>query len=145
MTPLRALFDVNLLIALFDEQHVHHLRAQGWWAATRVGGWASCPLTENGFVRVVSQPNYPNPLSVASAHEFLAQQTAATGHAFWPADVSLLDIELIDRDRILGPKQVTDVYLLALAVRHGGRLATLDSAVPLAAVRGAEARHLVAI
>jgi predicted nucleic acid-binding protein len=63
VTPSRALFDVNLLIALFDEQHVHHVRAQAWWAATRAGGWASCPVTENGFVRVISQPNYPNPLS----------------------------------------------------------------------------------
>jgi toxin-antitoxin system PIN domain toxin len=142
---VRALFDVNLLIAAFDEEHVLHERAQQWWAANRMRGWASCPLTQNGFVRVVSQPNYANPISVEAALELFAEQIAGTDHVFWPDDISLTDSRCFDGTRILGPKQLTDVYLLALAVKNGGRLATLDRTVPLAAVRGAEPRHLVVI
>jgi len=93
-------------------------------------------------MRVISQPSYPNPVSVAFAHDFLSQQIAATDHAFWADDISLLDARLLDRTRILGPRQLTDVYLLALAVRNGGRLATFDASVPLNAVRGAEPRRL---
>lgn len=142
---MRALFDVNLLIATFDEEHVLHERAQQWWAANRAQGWASCPLTQNGFVRIVSQPNYANPISVEAALELFGEQIAGTDHAFWPDDVSLIDSRCFDGARILGPKQLTDVYLLALAVKNGGRLATLDHAIPLAAVRGAEPRHVVVI
>jgi hypothetical protein len=91
---------------------------------------------------VISQPSYPNPVSVAFAHDFLSQQIAATDHAFWPDDISLLDVRLFDRTRILGPRQLTDVYLLGLAVKNGGRLATFDGAVPSSAVLGSEARHL---
>jgi uncharacterized protein len=147
MSPdaLRALFDVNLLVALLDEQHVHHTRAHQWWSAVREGGWASCPLTENGFLRVISQPTYPNPVPVSAAHELLGRQMAETDHAFWPADISILDATVFNRDRLLGPKQLTDVYLLALAVRHGGSLATIDGGVSLDTVRGAEARHLTVV
>jgi predicted nucleic acid-binding protein len=74
----------------------------------------------------------------AARHDF-------ADHAFWPDDISLLDEQIIDRTRILGPKQLTDIYLLALAVKHGGRLVTFDRTIPLAAVRGAQAHHLVAI
>jgi toxin-antitoxin system PIN domain toxin len=142
---MRALFDVNLLAALFDEDHIHHLRAQRWWAANNQHGWASCPLTENGYIRVISQPAYPSNVSVAFAHELLARQIAGTDHAFWPDDVSLLDESRFDRSRVLGPKQLTDVYLLGLAVKNGGRLATFDDAVPVTAVRGADASHLAVL
>jgi toxin-antitoxin system PIN domain toxin len=142
---VRALFDVNLLIAAFDEEHVRHGRAQQWWAANRTHGWASCPLTQNGFVRILSQPNYSNPISTGSALDLFAEQIAGTDHAFWPDDISLTDPQLFDQAHILGPKQLRDIYLLALAVKNRGRLATLDGAVPLAAARGAEPRHLVVI
>jgi toxin-antitoxin system PIN domain toxin len=142
---VRALFDVNLLIAAFDEEHVLHSRAQQWWAANRVHGWASCPLTQNGCVRILSQPNYPNPISIGAALDLLAEQVAKTDHAFWPDNVSLTDHEQFDQVHILGPKQLTDIYLLALAVNNGGRLATFDRAIPVAAVRGAESRHVAVI
>lgn len=142
---MRTLIDVNLLVALLDEDHVHHGRAHAWWSANREDGWASCPLTQNGCIRVISQPSYPNPVSVAFAHDFLSEQIAATDHAFWPDDISLLDARLFDRSRILGLKQLTGVYLLALAVRNGGRLATFDGSVPSSAVRGAEASHLALV
>jgi toxin-antitoxin system PIN domain toxin len=112
---------------------------------TGAHGWASCPLTQNGFVRILSQPKYPAPMSVDGAFDSLQRATTSADHAFWPDDISLLDEQLIDRSRILGPKQLTDIYLLALAVKHGGRLVTFDRTIPVAAVRGAQAHHLVAI
>jgi len=139
---MRALFDVNVLIALLDSQHVHHAAAHEWWSANRVYGWASCPLTQNGFVRIVSQPRYANPISASFALDLLGQQTVETDHTFWPDRLSLLDGDVFDRDRITGPGQLTDVYLLALAIANGGRLATFDRAVPVSAVRTAEARHI---
>jgi len=142
---VRALLDVNLLIALLQPDHVHHESAHRWWSANRSEGWASCPLTQNGFVRIVSQPRYPKPMSTASALDVLAEQIIDTDHAFWPDDISLLDPGKFDFDHILGPKQLTDIYLLALAIENGGRLATFDRTIPIRAVRGAEPRHLAAI
>ena len=84
-------------------------------------------------------------MRVSEALGLLFEEIAATDHAFWPDDISLLDERLIDRNHVLGPKQLTDIYLLALAVKHGGRLVTFDRAIPIAAVRGAQARHLVVI
>ncbi len=142
---MRTLFDVNLLIALTQPDHLHHDRAHAWWEAHRNDGWASCPLTQNGFVRIVSQPHYPQPVPVAHALDVLAEQIARTDHAFWPDDLSLIDAEWFDRTHLLGPKRLTDVYLLAVAVKNGGRLATFDRSVPIAAVRRAEERHLVVV
>jgi uncharacterized protein len=132
---LRSLLDVNVLIALLQPDHAHHGVAHEWWSTQRSEGWALCPLTQNGFVRIVSQPRYPKPLPI----------TRGTDHAFWPDDISLLDAGRINRARILGPKQLTDVYLLALAVKNGGRLATFDRAIPISAVRGATKRNVVVI
>jgi uncharacterized protein len=142
---VRALFDINLLIAMVDEEHVHHERAHAWWAENHEYGWASCPLTQNGFIRVISQPNYTNPITTTFALDLLAQQAAETDHVFWPDEISLLDTQLFDRERILGPRQLTDIYLLAIAVRNGGRFATLDQTIPLDAVRGAELRHVAVV
>lgn len=84
-------------------------------------------------------------MPVAEALDRLQEATAETDHEFWPDDVSLADDRLFAGNRILGPKQLTDVYLLGLAVKHGGRLATFDRTITRAAVRGAEAKHLVVI
>jgi hypothetical protein len=108
-------------------------------------GWASCPLTQNGFVRIVSQQTYRKPLPAAEAVMRLAEQIGQTDHVFWSDDVSITDRTVFDPRNILGPNQITDVYLLALAVKNGGRLATLDRSVPLRAVRGATPRHLTVI
>jgi toxin-antitoxin system PIN domain toxin len=142
---VRALFDVNVLIAMLQPAHVHFESAHRWWDENQTYGWASCPLTENGFVRIVSQAKYPAQIAVAGAIEQLAAQYTHTDHAFWPDDISLLDAESFDRGRILGPKQLTDIYLLGLAVKRGGRLATFDRAIPLAAVKAATARNLAVI
>jgi toxin-antitoxin system PIN domain toxin len=139
------LLDVNLLIGLLQPDHVHHSSAHRWWTENGSAGWASCPLTQNGFVRIVSQPRYPKPIPVTRAIALLQEATAATDHAFWPNDISLADPQRFDSERILGPKQLTDIYLLALAVKNGGRLATFDRTIPIAAVRGAEPRHVAVI
>jgi toxin-antitoxin system PIN domain toxin len=141
---MRALFDVNVLIAILDQDHVHHWIAHEWWAPNRSAGWATCPLTENGMTRIMSQSTYKNPITTTFAIDLLADQVAKTDHAFWPDDISLRDA-LFDPGSILGPNQITDVYLLALAVKNGGRLVTFDRGVPLRAVHGAEARHLVVL
>ncbi len=91
------------------------------------------------------QPSYSNPISVTDALDLLAKQIAGVDHAFWPDDISLTDPECFDGTRILGPKQLTDIYLLALAVKNAGRLATFDRAIPISAVRGAQVQHVVVI
>jgi len=143
---VRALFDVNVLLALVQPDHLFHERAHAWWdAANQKVGWASCPLTQNGFIRVASQASRERQLPIARAVETLAEYTATTDHEFWADDISLLDATLFDRNRVLGPKQLTDIYLLALAASNGGRLVTFDRSIPLVAVRGAEAQHLTVL
>ncbi|MDX2224038.1 MAG: TA system VapC family ribonuclease toxin [Rhodospirillaceae bacterium] len=142
---MRALFDVNVLIALFDPAHIHHEPAHAWWRRERPSGWASCPLTQNGFVRVLSQPKYPNPVSVSEASSRLRAATMATDHVFWPDDLSILDTARVDTEHILSPGLITDLYLLALVVRRKGRLVTFDRTIPPAAVPGAGSHQIVVL
>jgi toxin-antitoxin system PIN domain toxin len=140
---MRALLDVNVLIALLDADHSLHARATQWFAGHGRSGWASCPITQNGCIRIMSHPGYPNALSVRAVVERLTEASANAFHEFWPDDVSLLDTKVADSTRIHGPRQITDLYLLALAVRHGGRFVTFDTSVSVDAVRSAEKRHLL--
>ncbi len=142
---MRALLDVNVLLALLDSDHVDHRAARVWLEREIRKGWASCALTQNGFVRVISQPRYPSPVSPAAAIDRLARATRTEHHQFWPCDLALLDEARIDRSRIHGSRQVSDVYLLALAVSHDARFVTFDRSIPLSAVAGAGPRHLVAL
>jgi len=142
---MRALLDINVLLALLDADHVEHGSARAWLEREIPAGWASCAITQNGFVRVISQPRYPSPVPAAEAIRRLELATRTDRHAFWPCDLSLLDDESIDRTRVHGPRQVTDVYLLALAVAKGGRFVTFDRTVPLSAVVGARQEHLVVL
>jgi toxin-antitoxin system PIN domain toxin len=142
---VRALLDVSVLLPLFDSGHIQHERAKAWCAENAEAGWASCPLTQNGFVRIACQPRYPRPARLVDAFAVLGSQLALPDHEFWPDDISVADETLFDHANVLGPNQITDVYLLALAVKHGGRLVTFDRGLPLKAVRGAEPRHLVAL
>lgn len=142
---MRALLDVNVLVALFDANHSLHALAMRWFSTNGEAGWASCPITQNGCVRVMSQPGYPERMPIVSVVERLRHATAHEAHEFWPDDATLLDEKTIDATRVHGPNQLTDVYLLALAVGHGGRLVTLDQTIPIAAVQGAQKKHLVVI
>jgi hypothetical protein len=142
---MRALLDINVLLALFDQAHVQHNVARAWITKQAPQGWASCPLTQNGFVRIIAQPNYPRPVPVAQALALLSSATTTAVHQFWPDDVSILDPSVALPNRIHGPRQLTDIYLLALAVAHDGFLATFDASIPLSAVPAARSEHLVVI
>jgi len=142
---MRALLDINVLLALFDSDHVDHARTREWLGGEILHGWASCAITQNGFTRVISQPRYPSPIPVAQAMKRLSSAAENEHHEFWPCELSLLDQRLIDPTRVHGPRQVTDVYLLALAVAHGGRFVTFDRAIPLEAVAGADIANLVVL
>jgi toxin-antitoxin system PIN domain toxin len=139
-----ALLDVNVVVALFDPNHIHHDPAHRWFAEHRASGWATCPLTENGVIRVLSNPAYSSvaerPREVARR---LAAFTASGGHVFWPDGVSICDTRLFSL--AAGHRQVTDVYLLGLATANGGCLVTFDRSVPLRGVRQARAENLVII
>ncbi|MGB8435942.1 MAG: TA system VapC family ribonuclease toxin [Burkholderiales bacterium] len=139
---MRSLLDVNVLIALLDADHVSHDLARSWFNRNARAGWASCPLTQNGCVRIMSHVRYPSPVPVQAGMERLREATTSSHHAFWPDDVTLLDERVADAGRIHGPRQLTDLYLLALAVRHGGRLVTFDRAIAASAIRGAGGKHL---
>jgi predicted nucleic acid-binding protein len=110
-----------------------------------MAGWASCPITQNGCIRIMSHPNYPEPVPVGAIVERLSEAVATAHHRFWPDDISILDADIADRTRIHGPRQVTDLYLLALAVRHRGRFVSFDARIPFAAVRGADRKYLVGL
>lgn len=131
------LLDVNLLIALFDPSHVDHDLAHEWFAAQGHRGWATCPITETGVLRVLCNPGYPNAqdsprVVVASLRTFIANHRKT--HVFWPDDVSILDPELFDASVIQGHKQLTDIYLLGLCQRRQGTLATLDKRITARAI-----------
>jgi toxin-antitoxin system PIN domain toxin len=140
---MRALLDVNVLIALLDEAHIGHARAHAWLSQNIEAGWASCPITQNGCVRVMSQPAYPGALAAAEVAGRLGEAAQHPAHQFWPDDISLLSPETIAWQHVLGHRQVTDNYLLALAARHGGRFVTFDTRIQTAAVPGASSKHLV--
>jgi toxin-antitoxin system PIN domain toxin len=132
-----ALLDVNLLVALFDPDHVHHDVAHDWFADNHGRGWATCAITENGFVRVLSNPAYGSEVTrPVDLVDRLRRFCRLDGHRFWADAASLRDEALFDCSRVRA-RQLTDVYLLGLAHRHGGTLATLDRGIPLGAIVGA--------
>lgn len=140
---MRALLDINVLIALFDAAHVHHRIAREWLAENISHGWASCPLTQNGFVRVISQPAYPNRMTVIEAGQRLLAATKTSHHEFWSDEISILDPQRVDLARIHGPRQLTDGYLLALATAKSARLVTFDGRIPLNTCPAARPENLV--
>jgi hypothetical protein len=142
---MRALLDVNMLIALLDGGHIHHRLATEWIEKNIGAGWASCPITQNGCIRIMSHSSYPNALPAAQVAARLAEATQHSSHQFWPDTISLLQPGGLKWDQVLSSRHVTDVYLLALSVEHGGRLVTLDRGVPIEAISGALASHLVVL
>lgn len=123
----RYLLDVNVLIALVDPAHVRHEEVHAWFGRAGKKSFATCPITENGLLRIIGHPKYPNspgpPSTVASA---LAAIRGLPGHAFWPDSISLADSKFVDASLLSTHSRVTDSYLLALARANKGQLATLD-------------------
>ena len=129
------LLDINVLLALADPMHIHHEMAHRWFSAAGQDAWASCPITENGFVRIASHPNYPNrPGDTAAVLGLLRKLCQLAGHHFWPEDISLR--KFIPSRAVLMHHHITDLYLLALAGHHGGKLATLDQRIPANLIDG---------
>jgi toxin-antitoxin system PIN domain toxin len=141
---MRGLLDVNVIIALLDPDHAFHERAHTWWASNQNHGWASCPLTENGVVRIMSHPGYSRKVQFTPADliDRLRQFAAQSDHEFWPDDISLRDEKIVTAERIHSSRQLTDLYLLALAMMHQGRLVTFDRGIPLSGVPHAKPANL---
>lgn len=134
--PKPGLLDVNVLIALMEPAHEFHAPAHTWFQRNRQYGWATCPITENGCLRILSKPGYPFPgLTVARVRDMLTEFAAAEGHRFWPDSVSILEANRFD---LAGetPKNLTDLYLLRLAAAFKGRLITFDRTIRWQRVTG---------
>ena len=129
MKPLVSLLDVNVLIALSWRKHVFHAPVSAWMRENRSHGWATCPMTQAGFVRVSAQIPTTVAMNVRHAVRLLQENCGAADHVFWAQGYSVTDMTPEIRDRLVGPQQVTDALLLDLAIRNGGRLVTLDSRV----------------
>lgn len=130
-----ALLDVNVLIALVDTGHIHHAAATRYFPQAQAQGWATCPITENGFLRITGRPSAGHgPDSPTTARTLLQGVLSKPGHCFWPDDLSFTDLRAFPA--LPSSKHLTDLYLLALAVKQGGRLATLDAGVPAHLIPG---------
>jgi toxin-antitoxin system PIN domain toxin len=140
-----ALLDINVLLALFDAEHTHHEVAHDWFSDARAHGWATCPLTENGFVRIASNPRSRFAERPHVARDRLQQFCESGDHTFWPDAISLRDTRLFPTPLPIGSKHVTDIYLLGLACHQGGCFVTFDKGIPLGAVTGATRDHLIVL
>lgn len=126
-----------MLIALIDPAHVAHDSVHRWFESGGQHAWATCPLTENGVLRIIGQPSYPNtPGSPASVAPVIASLRNHPGHHFWPDSISMIGNPGVDASLLLTSAQVTDSYLLALAVSRNGKLATLDRRLSAKPVKG---------
>jgi toxin-antitoxin system PIN domain toxin len=138
-----SLLDVNCLIALLDLDHVHHTTMERWFRANSGAGWSTCPITENGLVRVMSLPKYPSgrrsPRQIIERLQMLKTGYSSTHH-FWPDEVSLTDATLFRPDYITGSLNVTDAYLLGVAAKHASRFVSFDRSLPWQAIRNGSAR-----
>jgi hypothetical protein len=141
---MRALLDVNVVIALLDADHVFHEKAHEWWAKNESQGWASCPLSENGVVRIMTSTAYPKQkrFTPSEVIGYLQNFASDTDHQFLAEDISLRDAKSFDSERMLSGQFLTDIYLLALAAKNHGRLVTFDRNISLSAVRIAKPENL---
>ncbi|MCV9996892.1 PIN domain-containing protein [Pararhizobium sp. YC-54] len=142
---MRYLLDVNVLIALIDRYHIHHDLAHSWLRTHSEDGWATCAITENGLVRIVSNKKYPqSPGSASTLVDMLSTLKYAPEHEFWSETISLTDDRIFRIEHISSPEQITDTYLLGLAVYHGGYFATFDRRLSTEAVIGGQnALHVI--
>lgn len=142
---MRSLLDINVLLALHDPNHTHTEIAHAWWEQNQAWGWASCAISENGFVRISSGPSYsPNiQFTPYESARMLIDFAERHDHEFWPDSISILDNSHFSLDRVVGHRQLTDVYMLGLAVTMAGRLVTFDRRIPISAVISATEQNIV--
>ena len=142
----RYLLDTNLLIALAWPQHIHHAQAHAWFGATGNQAWATCPITQLGFVRISSNPKIiSHAANPRQAVAMLERVLAVPGHEFWPDDIAPTTAVPFTSLALVGHRQVTDAYLLALAQHHGGKLATFDNGIPDLMIAVADRSRYVAV
>ena len=136
---------MNVLVALAWPNHVHHEVVRTWLEHNAHLGWATCPTTESGFVRISSNPVIPHAVTPPAALSMLGRLRDVDGHTFFTDDVSLVASPHVDTQRIASHRQVTDAHLLAIARRHDGRLATLDRGLRRTLARGEHDPSVVVI
>ena len=139
-----SLLDVNVLISLLDSNHEHHSIVLDWWNGNE-DGWASCPITQNRYLRIVTQEKYKNRISIETTIQKLERATSTSKHKFLPDDISLLQTELFEYQHIQGHKQMADIYLLALSIQHGAQFVTLDTSIATNPVKKAAEDSLYVI
>ncbi|MGH7550507.1 MAG: TA system VapC family ribonuclease toxin [Gemmatimonadota bacterium] len=138
--------DLNVLIALAWPNHVHHQAALSWFERNKGGEWATTPFTQAGFVRLSSNELLVGESkSPGEAMILLGRIVALPGHVFWTDDISIVETSFLQREKVHGYRQVTDAHLLALALRHGGRLITMDRGVRSLVPDGHEEREVVCV
>ena len=124
------LLDANVLIALAWPEHVFHETVGRWFVRHSADGWATCPFTQAAFVRVLSNPAFSvDALTPENALRVLESNLGLPGHHFWADSISVPDALRSIEGRLRGHQQITDAYLLGLAIHHRGRLATLDKGI----------------
>jgi len=141
---MKSLLDVNCLIALFDEPHASHLIVKSWFLNAESNGWLTCPITENGCIRILSAQVYARPKPAIAVIHALRQAFKNPNHHFVADDFSLTDSGWLEPS-LLTSSQVTDIYLLKLAMKNNARLVTLDRRIKHSAVEGATPGHLLVL
>ena len=134
-----------MLVALLDRSTSRMAAPMRGWRRISAPAGPSCPLTENGCLRVLTNPRYAAPVPALEVLAKLATAKTAGHHEFWADDLTITDAQVFDRTKWRGHQQVTDTYLLALAVKHSGRLVTFDTGIALDTVRGAMPHHLLVL
>jgi hypothetical protein len=138
------LLDVNVLVALMWPAHDGHARAQNWFAQHSKTGWATCPFTQAGCVRILSNPSFSSDaVTPQEALKLLRANLNHPAHVFWPDDLSFAEAVEPIQKQLMGHQQVSDAYLLGLAIRRKARLATLDRSVPALLPREKQATVVV--
>lgn len=140
------LLDVNTLIALTWPNHVHHTLVHSWFHEEKDSGWATCPITQCAFVRISSNPAIiPDAVSPVPAKSLLEKLVQHTNHFFWPDNVDFAMMDTVPASLFQGHRQVTDAYLLLLAEKNEGTLATLDARLMRAAAGSRLEKHITLI
>ncbi len=140
------LLDVNVLIAMTWPSHEAHAKVQRWLSDLGRERWASCPFTQTAFVRILSNPAFsPNALTPVDAVALLQSNVGHAAHQFWHDDIGLVEAMTLLQRKLVGHQQVTDAYLLALAIHHKGRLATLDRKLTALLPEKTAARDVVTV
>jgi len=137
--------DVNVLIALFDPAHQHHAVASEAFVELGSDGWVTCSVVENGFLRVISNPSYLNAVTLAEAASLLQAAIANTNHRRLDQFVSLLDSDRFLPSKMVSHRQITDLYLLGMAILHDVKLVTFDRNIPAHAAVGFDMKHLLVL